>query len=93
MPTSTTLHINVPDDLATELNAAVSSGDYATITEAVAEALNEWRLRRRLEAATTDELRGLIRAGMESGPGLDATQVFAELRASMPSDRPTNPAE
>lgn len=73
MPSTTTLHIDLPDEIARELQASVSRGDYASVPDAIRDALQGWRLRQ------------LIRAGMESGPDIDADQVFAKLRASLPA--------
>ena len=45
------------------------------------EALREWTRRRDVERQDLEALRAAIRAGLDSGPGLPADQVFAELRA------------
>jgi antitoxin ParD1/3/4 len=43
-------------------------------------ALRDWRLRRKIETLETEELRRLVREGIESGPGVDADAAFARLR-------------
>jgi len=54
----------------TELvNRAVDSGDYATTSEVIREALREWKLRRTLKLSEQDELRQLWIDGLASGPG------------------------
>jgi antitoxin ParD1/3/4 len=75
------LSIAVTPDMAAELRAAVDGGDYGSVSEVVRDALRDWRLRRRIETVETEELRRLVREGMDSGPGLDADEVFARLRA------------
>ena len=74
------LSIALTPDMAAEVRAAVTHGDYGSVSEVVREALRDWRLRRRIETLETEELRRLIQQGIESGPGLDASAVFARLR-------------
>jgi antitoxin ParD1/3/4 len=45
------------------------------------DALRDWRLRRKIESLETEELRRLVQEGIDSGPSLDAGEVFARLRA------------
>src|ERR1019366_9509616 len=75
------LSVALTQDMATEVRAAVASGDYGTVSEVIRDALRAWRLRRKIETLETDELRRLVTEGIESGPGLDADAVFAKLRA------------
>jgi antitoxin ParD1/3/4 len=76
--------IALTTDMVAELREAVERGDYGSLSEVVREALRDWRLRRRLEVMEKEELRRLIREGMESGPEVDADSVFARLRARFP---------
>jgi antitoxin ParD1/3/4 len=50
------------------LRAAVESGEYATTSEIVREALREWQFKRRLRQEDVDRLRQLWDAGKASGP-------------------------
>ena len=75
------LSIAVTEDMAAELRAAVEGGDYGSVSEVVRDALRDWRLRRRIEALEIEELRRLVREGVDSGPGVDGGTVFARLRA------------
>lgn len=75
------LSVALAPDMVAELRAAVEAGDYASVGEVVRDALRDWRLRRKIEALETEELRHLVQQGIDSGPGLDADQVFARLRA------------
>ena len=75
------LSVALTADMVAELLAAVDSGDYGSVSEVVRDALRDWRLRRKFETLETDELRRLAQEGIDSGPGLDADDVFARLRA------------
>jgi antitoxin ParD1/3/4 len=75
------LSIALTPDMATELREAVERGEYGSVSEAVRDALRDWRLRRKIETLEIDELRRLVQEGIDSGPGLDADAVFARLRA------------
>ena len=59
--------------LTTELTdlvqQAVASGDYASGSEVIREALREWKNRRMLKLQEHDELRRLWIEGLEGGPG------------------------
>ena len=74
------LSIALTQDMATEVREAVANGDYGSVSEVIRDALRAWRLRRKIETIETGELRRLVAEGIESGPGLDADDVFAKLR-------------
>ena len=80
------LSIALTPEMASELRAAVEQGEYGSVSEVVRDALRDWRLRRKVEAIEIEELRRLVREGIDSGPGIDAESVFARLRARY--DRP-----
>ena len=73
--------ITMPAELAETLRQTVAGGEYASTSEVVREALRDWTRRRDVERQDLEALRAAIRAGLDSGPGLPADQVFAELRA------------
>ncbi len=75
------LSVALTPDMVAEVRAAVEGGDYGSVSEVVRDALREWRLRRKFEMLEVEELRRLVREGIDSGPGLDAGEVFARLRA------------
>lgn len=68
-------------DMAGGVREAVESGDYATTSEVIRDALRDWFLKRRLALLEQDALKLLIREGMDSGPGRPAEEVFARLTA------------
>ena len=81
MPTVERITITMPAELAETLRQTVAGGEYASTSEVVREALREWTRRRDVERQDLEALRAAIRAGLDSGPGLSADQVFAELQA------------
>ncbi len=81
MPAVERMTITMPAEMAETLRRTVAGGEYASTSEVVREALREWTRARDAERRDLDALRAAIRAGLDSGPGLPADQVFAELRA------------
>jgi antitoxin ParD1/3/4 len=75
------LSIALTPDMVAEIRAAVEGGDSGGVSEVVRDALRDWRLRRKIETLETEELRRLVREGIDSGQGLDAENVLARLRA------------
>ena len=74
------LSVALTSDMIAELRAAVNEGDYGSVSEAVRDALRDWRQRRAAETLETEDVRRLVQEGVDSGPGQDADQVFARLR-------------
>jgi antitoxin ParD1/3/4 len=74
------LSIALTPEMVAEVRAAVEGGDYGSVSEVVRDALRDWRLRRKIDALETQELRRRVQEGIDSGPGLDAEEVFARLR-------------
>ena len=56
-------------DMAAVVREAVESGEYASNSEVVREALRDWKLKRSLQQQEIEELRRLWREGLSSGPG------------------------
>lgn len=75
------ISIALPPDMVSEVRSAVSSGEYASASEVVREALRDWRRKRQAAGAEIEEIRRLVQEGVDSGPGRNADQVFARLRA------------
>jgi antitoxin ParD1/3/4 len=74
------MSVALPPDMAGLVREAVASGEYASASEVVRDALRDWKLKRRIARMELDELRRLAVEGAESGPGIDADLVFARLR-------------
>lgn len=76
------LRIAVPPEIARLVRGAVASGEYATNSEVVREALREWVQRRALQQQDIEELGRLWAEGLSSGPGrfADIESIKAEAR-------------
>ena len=61
--------VALTSEMADLVDEAVASGDYASGSEVIREALREWKLRRTLRIRERDELRRLWDEGLASGPG------------------------
>ncbi len=81
MPAVERMTVTMPAEMAETLRRTVAGGEYASTSEVVREALREWTRARDAERRDLDALRAAIRAGLDSGPGIPAEEVFAELRA------------
>lgn len=88
-------HIKVPltQELSDALQSAIGTGEYATESEILLEALAEWRARRQEAGLLKAEIRQAWEAGVASGPGrfasFDAIKAEARRRrqaASLPPD-------
>lgn len=75
----------LPSDLAAVVRSAVDSGEYSCTSEVIHAALYDWKFKRKLEALKLDELRHLVREGIESGSAqaLDMETVIAEAKADL----------
>jgi antitoxin ParD1/3/4 len=61
------ISIALPADMATLVRKAVETGDYASSSEVIREALREWRAHRAARSEAVSELRRLWEEGIESG--------------------------
>ena len=61
------------------VRGAVKTGEYASTSEAIRDAVREWKERRDLLGYTVEELRELAREGLKSGPS--TRQSMAEVKA------------
>ena len=82
MPNVEKLSIALTPEMAGLVRGVVESGEYATTSEVVREALREWKQRRTLEQRDIEELRRLWAEGLASGPGRfqDMDAIKAEAR-------------
>jgi antitoxin ParD1/3/4 len=78
------------EQLAT-LKAAVESGEYATTSEIVREAIRDWQLKRELRQEDVNRLRQLWDQGKASGPPapLDFDELRREARQRLAKARKT----
>jgi antitoxin ParD1/3/4 len=81
--------ITMPSEMASMVQAVVDSGDYATVSEVIREAVREWRARRvnqqqELRALENDIQKGL--ADIEAGrlKDVDVDRIAARGRKLLP---------
>lgn len=83
------MSVALTTEMAQLVDEAVASGDYASGSEVIREALREWKLRRTLKFQDGDELRRLWHEGLASGPGqlgsLASIKREARRRAKAPT--------
>ena len=83
------LSIGLPTDMATLVRKAVETGDYASSSEVIREALREWKARRAARSEAVSELRRLWEEGIDSGrsAALDPAAIKKRGRQRLQSSR------
>jgi antitoxin ParD1/3/4 len=75
--------VALTQDMAVMVREAVTSGEYASSSEVIRDALRDWKAKRTLAQIQIDELRRLTAEGIASGfqpwAGVDGT--MAEIKA------------
>ena len=79
------LSIALTLDMAATVRQAVESGDYASASEVIREALRDWKRKRGVDREIVEELRRLWQEGLDSGPSapLDMDAIRCEARARL----------
>jgi antitoxin ParD1/3/4 len=76
--------VALSSEMVSIVKDAVATGEYASASEVVREALREWHLRKPLRQAEIERLRKAWQEGIESGPSrpldMDEIRRKAELR-------------
>ncbi len=67
------MSVAITSELAELVQDAIASGEYASSSEVIREALREWKLRRTLKLQDQEELRRLWHEGLVSGPGRETS--------------------
>jgi antitoxin ParD1/3/4 len=82
MPDIQKVSIALTAEQVSALKSAVETGEYATTSEAVRDALREWQWKRELRGEELNRLREMWRVGKSSGPAvpLDLTKTREEAR-------------
>lgn len=70
--------VTMPEEMAAKLRAAVDSGEYATTSEIVREALRDWADEQERRQIALEKLRQMI-AEADAGPSRPADEVFDDL--------------
>jgi antitoxin ParD1/3/4 len=80
--------ITLSPELAAVVDGAVEAGEYASASEVIRDALRQWKERRDNFGYTINELRVLIKEGIDSGPGrfTSMEEIKAEARRRMDVD-------
>jgi antitoxin ParD1/3/4 len=81
MTTVEKITIALTPEMAGFVRHAVDAGEYASTSEAIRDAVREWKERRDLLGYTADELRELVQAGIDSGPSSLASMADVKAEA------------
>ncbi len=83
------ISIALTEEMAELLQQAVRSGDYASSSEVVREALREWKQRRTSHQRERADILELWTEGLTSGPGRfeDIDAIKAQARRGMTATR------
>ena len=78
-----TMTISLSPQQAGRIEAAVETGDYASNSEVVRDALRVWEEKQERRRAEIERLRAAIEDGLASGPGrsVTAAELIAEFKA------------
>ena len=80
MPNVEKISIALPPEMVAVVRQAVETGEYASSSEVVRDALRDWTQRRNLRQQGIDELRQVWRQAMEDkSPGVPVKAVLARL--------------
>jgi antitoxin ParD1/3/4 len=77
------ISVALTPEMAADMRKAVESGEYASSSEVVRDAMREWRTRRKQRDGAIAELRQLIQDGIDSGPSKEGAKFFDRLRADI----------
>ncbi|WP_455274424.1 type II toxin-antitoxin system ParD family antitoxin [Rhizobium herbae] len=80
MTTVEKITIALTPEMAGFVRSAVDAGEYASTSEAIRDAVREWKERRDLLGYTVEDLRALVHEGIDSGPSSRST--MAEVKAA-----------
>lgn len=89
MATVEKITIALTPEMAGFVRAAVDAGEYASTSEAIRDAVREWKERRDLLGYSVEELREMAEEGIASGPSSRPTMadVKAEARRRFEASR------
>ncbi|WP_332686399.1 type II toxin-antitoxin system ParD family antitoxin [Bosea sp. (in: a-proteobacteria)] len=80
--------VAVTAEMAAMMRRAVASGEYASSSEVVREALRDWKERRAVRSEAIAELQKLWDEGLASGEPVPGDQAFARIRAKIEAVTP-----
>jgi antitoxin ParD1/3/4 len=80
MPSVEKISIALPPEIVAQLRQAVDTGEYASSSEVVRDALRDWTHKRQLQQNGVAELRQLWQqARADNSPGLPADPILDQL--------------
>jgi len=75
--------VALTQEMAATMRQVVESGEYASASEVMREALRDWKLRRIQREQAVKELGRLWDEGIASGPAADGEAAFARIKRSL----------
>jgi antitoxin ParD1/3/4 len=72
------ISVALTSEIAATVRNAVTSGEYASSSEVIREALREWKLKRTLMQSDIEELRNLWAQGISSGRGAKSMEAIKQ---------------
>ena len=82
------ISVALTPEMATMMRQAVETGEYASASEVMREALRDWRFHRMQREQAIDELRHQWDQGLASGAAQDGSEAFRRIRARLDAQRP-----
>jgi antitoxin ParD1/3/4 len=80
VPSVEKISVALPPEMVSRVREAVESGEYASSSEVIREALRDWSRKRLPQANSLDDLRRIWKEAIaDDSPGLDPEPVFARL--------------
>ncbi len=70
-------------EMAAMMRQVVETGEYASASEVMREALREWKFRRARRERAVEELGRLWDAGVDSGSPVDGEEAFARIGSKL----------
>ncbi len=77
------ISVALTPEMAADMRKAVESGEYASASEVMRDAMREWRTRRSERERAMEELGRLWDEGIASGPMVDGKEALARIRAGL----------
>lgn len=82
------MSVALTPEMAATMRQVVDTGEYASASEVMREALREWKLRRLQREQAMVLLGRQWDAGIASGEAVDGEQAFARIRARLDAKLP-----
>ncbi|MBI1867572.1 MAG: type II toxin-antitoxin system ParD family antitoxin [Methylocystis sp.] len=70
-------------EMAAMMRQVVETGEYASASEVMREALRDWKFKRAQRERAIEELGRLWDAGVASGPPVDGEEAFSRMRSKL----------